>query len=66
MIYDNVVIGSSISALGCIIGLLESNKKILCIDGSDNIAEGKKAKNDDVVFDIDKPDSASGWRHWHL
>ena len=39
MIYDNVVIGSGISALGCIIGLLKSNKKILCIDGSENVSE---------------------------
>ena len=34
MVYDNIVIGSSISALGCILGLLKSKKKILCIDGS--------------------------------
>ena len=27
MVYDNIVVGSSISALGCIIGLLESKKK---------------------------------------
>ena len=27
MIYDNIVIGSGISALGCVVGLLESNKK---------------------------------------
>lgn len=54
MVYDNVVIGSSISALGCITGLVESSKKVLCIDGSDNIAEEKRTKNDDVVFGIDK------------
>jgi hypothetical protein len=41
MIYDNVVVGSSISALGCILGLLKSKKKILCIDGS-NINDSKK------------------------
>jgi len=35
MLYDNIVIGSGISALGCILGLLKSKKKILCIDGSD-------------------------------
>jgi len=34
MVYDNIVIGSSISALGCILGLLKSKKKTLCIDGS--------------------------------
>ena len=44
MVYDNVVIGSSISALGCITGLVESSKKVLCIDGSDNIAEEKRQK----------------------
>ena len=46
MIYDNVVIGSGISALGCIIGLLKSNKKILCIDGSENVSETFKDKNE--------------------
>ena len=34
MIYDNVVVGSGISALGCVIGLLKANKKVLCIDAS--------------------------------
>ena len=43
MLYDNVVIGSGISALGCILGLLKSKKKILCIDGSD-INDIKKNK----------------------
>ena len=42
MIYDNIVIGSGISALGCVVGLLESNKKILCIDGSDNTLKSFK------------------------
>ena len=27
MIYDNIVIGSGISALGCVVGLLEENNK---------------------------------------
>ena len=36
MIYDNIVIGSGISALGCILGLLKYKKKVLCIDGSDS------------------------------
>lgn len=36
MIYDSIVIGSSFSALGCIVGLLRSNKKVLCLDGSEN------------------------------
>ena len=35
MLYDNIVVGSGVSALGCILGLLKSKKKILCIDGSD-------------------------------
>ena len=48
MIYDNVVIGSSISALGCILGLLESNQKVLCIDGSTNISELSKNENKDT------------------
>ena len=34
MLYDNIVVGSGISALGCVIGLLESNKRVLCIDAS--------------------------------
>ena len=54
MIYDNIVIGSGISALGCVIGLLESNKKILCIDGSDNTLESfKNIDNEEIVFDND-------------
>ena len=36
MIYDNIVIGSGVSALGCILGLLKSKKKVLCIDGAHN------------------------------
>ena len=54
MIYDNIVIGSGISALGCVVGLLESNKKILCIDGSDNTLESfKNIDNEEIVFDND-------------
>ena len=54
MIYDNIVIGSGISALGCVVGLLESNKKILCIDGSDNTLESfKNINNEEIVFDND-------------
>ena len=51
MIYDNVVIGSSISALGCILGLLKSEKKILCIDGSDLIDMKKiKEPNEKIIY----------------
>jgi len=51
MIYDNVVIGSSISALGCILGLLKSKKKILCIDGSDLIDMKKiKEPNEKIIY----------------
>ena len=54
MIYDNIVIGSGISALGCVVGLLQSNKKILCIDGSDNTLESfKNINNEEIVFDND-------------
>ena len=54
MIYDNIVIGSGISALGCVVGLLESNKKVLCIDGSDNTLESfKNIDNEEIVFDND-------------
>ena len=55
MTYDNVVIGSGISALGCIIGLLKSKKKILCIDGSDNNLESfKNVISEEVIFDDEK------------
>ena len=54
MIYDNIVIGSGISALGCVVGLLESNKKILCIDGSDNTLESfKNINNEEIVQSTD-------------
>ena len=54
MIYDNIVIGSGISALGCVVGLLKSNRKILCIDGSDNALESfKNINNEEIVFDND-------------
>ena len=51
MIYDNIVVGSGISALGCLLGLIKSNKKILCIDGSENNSESKKNDSDnELVF----------------
>ena len=51
MIYDNIVIGSGISALGCIIGLLESKKKVLCIDASiDNLQSLKNNENKEIIF----------------
>ena len=51
MVYDNIVVGSGISALGCIIGLLESNKKVLCIDASDeNIENQKKENEENIIF----------------
>ena len=51
MIYDNIVIGSGISALGCILGLLKSKKKILCIDGSDfSNLERNKNDNEKIVY----------------
>ena len=34
MIYENVVIGTGLSALGCILGLIKNNKQVLCIDAS--------------------------------
>ena len=37
MIYDNVVVGSGFSALVCIVELLNSNKKVLCIDKSSKL-----------------------------
>ena len=52
MIYDNVVIGTGISALGCVHGLLKSNKKILCIDGSDHNIESLENKDqEELIFD---------------
>ncbi len=51
MIYDNVVIGSSISALGCILGLLKSKKKILCIDGSSlNNIKADQNTNEKIIY----------------
>ena len=51
MIYDNIVIGSGVSALGCILGLLKSRKKVLCIDGSDNQQESsKKDGKQEIIF----------------
>ena len=51
MIYDNVVIGSSISALGCILGLLKSKKKILCIDGSNlNNIKADQTTNEKIIY----------------
>jgi len=51
MIYDNIVIGSGISALGCIIGLLESKKKVLCVDASiDNLQSLKNNENKEIIF----------------
>jgi len=51
MIYDNIVVGSGISALGCIIGLLESKKKVLCIDSSkDNLENLRNNNSKDVIF----------------
>ena len=51
MIYDNIVVGSGISALGCIIGLLESNKKVLCIDASRYNSESiKNNENEKIIF----------------
>jgi len=51
MVYDNIVIGSGISALGCILGLLKSKKKILCIDGS-NITDVQSYEkpNDRIIY----------------
>ena len=51
MIYDNIVVGSGISALGCIIGLLESKKKVLCIDASkDNLESLRNYENKEIIF----------------
>ena len=50
MIYDNIVVGSGISALGCIIGLLESNKKVLCIDASRYNSETIKNNEDEKII----------------
>ena len=51
MVYDNIVVGSGISSLGCIIGLLESNKKVLCIDASDeNVNHPNKENSENIVF----------------
>jgi len=52
MIYDNIVVGSGISALGCIIGLVESKNKILCIDASnDNLESFQNINSEEVIFD---------------
>ena len=51
MVYENVVVGSGISALGCIVGLLKSKKKVLCIDGSENNLELlNKSENKEIEF----------------
>ncbi len=51
MVYDNIIVGSGISSLGCIIGLLESNKKVLCIDASnENISHQSKENNENIIF----------------
>ena len=50
MIYDNVVVGSSFSALGCIIELLNSNKKVLCIDKFNKINPNKEI-NYNLIYD---------------
>ena len=51
MLYDNVVIGSGISALGCILGLLKSKKKILCIDGSDiNDTKKNESSKQKIIY----------------
>ena len=39
MIYDNVVVGTGLSALGCILGLIKNNKKVLCIDASNELED---------------------------
>jgi len=53
MIYENVVIGTSFSAVGCIAGLLNSKKKILCIDGS-KIQKKKIDNSENYNFDFSK------------
>ena len=50
MIYDNVVVGSGFSALGCIIELLNSNKKVLCIDKFNNLNQDKEIDNS-LIYD---------------
>ena len=51
MIYENIVVGSGISALGCILGLLENKKQILCIDSSKNYLDSfNKENNKNVIF----------------
>ena len=47
MIYDNIVVGSSISALGCIMGLVKSKKKVLCIDGAEDT---KKNNEKEIIY----------------
>ena len=51
MIYDNIVVGSGISALGCIVGLLKLKKKVLCIDGAEKYLESlKENENQEMIF----------------
>ena len=51
MIYDNVVIGTGLSALGCILGLIKNNKQVLCIDASNsNLNNLGKQDSKKVVF----------------
>ena len=51
MIYENIVIGSGLSALGCILGLVKNHKKVLCIDASNKDLENLgKENNKNVIF----------------
>ena len=51
MIYDNIVVGTGLSALGCILGLIKNNKKVLCIDASTETSSNLgKEDNKKVVF----------------
>ena len=50
MIYDNVVVGTGLSALGCILGLIKNNKKVLCIDASNELEDLGKTDDKDVIF----------------
>ena len=60
MVYENVVVGSGISALGCIVGLLKSKKKVLCIDGSENNLELlNKSENKEIEFSEDETTQVS-------
>ena len=51
MIYENIVIGTGLSALGCILGLVRNKKKVLCIDASNgDLDDLGKEDNKRVIF----------------